>query len=36
LLASESEKDFVEAINRVYHNHVYPSHLFLPVIERDR
>jgi hypothetical protein len=26
----------VQAINRVYHNHVYPSRLILPVIERDR
>jgi len=35
-IASESEKDFVLAINHVYHNHDYPSHLLLPVIERDR
>lgn len=30
------EKDFEQAINRVYHGQVYPSHLVLPVIERDR
>jgi uncharacterized protein len=35
-IASESEKDFVQAINRVYHSQNYPSHLVLPVIERDR
>ncbi len=35
-IASEQEKDFVQAINHVYHSHVYPSHLVLPVIERDR
>jgi len=35
-IASEQERDFVQAINRVYHSQVYPSHLVLPVIERDR
>lgn len=35
-IASEQEKDFVQAINRVYHSQVYPSQLVLPVIERDR
>ncbi|HEX9133411.1 MAG TPA: CocE/NonD family hydrolase, partial [Ktedonobacteraceae bacterium] len=35
-IASEREKDFVLAINHVYHSHDYPSHLVLPVIERDR
>ena len=34
-IASEQEKDFVQAINRVYHSQVNPSHLVLPVIERD-
>ena len=34
--AFESEKDFVQAINHVYHSQVYPSHLVLPVIERDK
>src|SRR6267154_2790196 len=33
-IASEQEKDFVQAINRVYHSQVNPSHLILPVIER--
>ena len=35
-IASERENDFEQAINRVYHSQVYPSHLLLPVIERDR
>ena len=35
-IASEQEKDFVQAINCVYHSQVNPSHLVLPVIERDR
>jgi len=35
-IASEQEKDFVQAINHVYHSQIYPSHLILPVIERDR
>jgi len=35
-IAFEREKDFVQAINRVYHSQVYPSHLLLPVIERYR
>jgi putative CocE/NonD family hydrolase len=35
-IASEQEKDFVQAVNRVFHSQVYPSHLVLPVIERDR
>ena len=36
MIASESEKDFVHAINRVYYSQVYPSHLVLPVIERHQ
>ncbi len=35
-IASESEKDFVQAINHVYHTQDYASRLVLPVIERDR
>ena len=35
MIASLQEKDFVQAINRVYHSQVNPSHLVLPVIERD-
>jgi len=34
--ATESEKDFVQAVNRVYHDATHPSHLILPIIERDR
>jgi putative CocE/NonD family hydrolase len=34
-IATESEKDFVQAVNRVYHDSTYPSHLVLPIIERD-
>ena len=34
-IATESEKDFVQAVNRVYHNAAHPSHLILPIIERD-
>src|SRR3989442_615305 len=28
-IASEQEKDFVQAINRVYHSQISPSHLIL-------
>ncbi|HTK09195.1 MAG TPA: CocE/NonD family hydrolase [Ktedonobacteraceae bacterium] len=34
-IANETEKDFVEAINRVYHDAAHPSRLMLPIIERD-
>ncbi len=34
-IATESEKDFVQAVNRIYHDSMYPSHLVLPIIERD-
>ena len=30
----ETQKDFVQAINRVYHDSTHPSHLILPIIER--
>lgn len=33
-IAIETEKDFAQAINRVYHDKAHPSHLILPVIER--
>lgn len=33
-IASEGEQDLIEAINRVYHDAVHPSHLILPIIER--
>jgi putative CocE/NonD family hydrolase len=35
-IANERTEDFVPAINRVYHNEEYPSHLILPIIERER
>src|SRR5205814_9487326 len=34
-IASEREKDFVQAVNRVYHDSAHPSHLILPIIERE-
>ena len=34
-IATETEKDFVQALNRIYHDSAYPSHLILPIIERD-
>jgi putative CocE/NonD family hydrolase len=34
-IATESEKDFVQAVNRVYHDSAHPSHLILPIIERE-
>jgi len=33
-VASETEKDFVQAVNRVYHDATHTSHLILPIIER--
>ena len=36
IVATEDAAHFVPAINRVYHNELYPSHLILPVIERER
>jgi hypothetical protein len=35
VIETESEQDFVTAINRVYHDAARPSHLLLPIIERD-
>jgi uncharacterized protein len=34
-IAMESASDFVQAVNRVYHDRTHPSHLLLPLIERD-
>ena len=34
-IQTETEKDFVQAVNRVYHDSAHPSHLVLPIIERD-
>jgi uncharacterized protein len=33
-IATETEKDFVQAINHVYHDSAHPSSLILPLIER--
>lgn len=33
-IAEEGEADFVQAVNRVFHDSAHPSHLVLPVIER--
>jgi predicted acyl esterase len=34
-IETETEKDFVQALNRIYHDVAHPSHLILPIIERD-
>jgi uncharacterized protein len=34
-IATERAEDFVPALNRIYHNEAYPSHLLLPIIERE-
>jgi putative CocE/NonD family hydrolase len=34
-IATELAGDFVPAINRIHHNEVYPSHVILPIIERE-
>jgi putative CocE/NonD family hydrolase len=34
-IETETEKDFVQAVNRVYHDSAHPSYLVLPVIERN-
>jgi len=34
-IETETERDFVQAVNRVYHDSAHPSHLILPIIERD-
>ena len=36
VIEAETEHDFVQAVNRVYHDAAHPSHLLLPIIERDR
>ena len=33
-IETETESDFVQAVNRVYHNTTHMSHLLLPIIER--
>jgi putative CocE/NonD family hydrolase len=34
-IATERAEDFMPAINRIHHNTEYPSHLLLPIIERE-
>ena len=34
-IETETEKDFVQAVNRIYHDVAHPSRLILPIIERD-
>jgi putative CocE/NonD family hydrolase len=34
-IAQETEADLVVAANRVFHDHARPSHLILPIIDRD-
>jgi len=34
-IEKETERDFVQAVNRVYHDSAHPSYLILPIIERD-
>ncbi|MFL5663761.1 MAG: CocE/NonD family hydrolase [Ktedonobacteraceae bacterium] len=34
-IETETEKDFVQTVNRIYHDAAHPSHLILPIIERD-
>lgn len=35
IIETETEKDFVQAVNRIYHDSAHPSYLILPIIERD-
>jgi putative CocE/NonD family hydrolase len=35
VIAQEGEADFSQAHNMVYHDAAHPSHLVLPIIERD-
>ncbi len=34
-IETETEQHFVQALNRIYHDATHPSHLLLPIIERD-
>ncbi len=34
-IEKETEKDFVQAVNRISHDAAHPSHLILPIIERE-
>jgi putative CocE/NonD family hydrolase len=33
-IASETERDLVQAVNRIYHDPAHPSHVILPIIDR--
>ena len=33
-IETETEQDFVQDVNRVYHDAAHPSHMILPIIER--
>ena len=35
VIETETERDFVPAVNRIYHDGARPSHLILPITERD-
>jgi len=35
VIETETEKDCVQAVNRIYHDPAHPSYLILPIIERD-
>ena len=34
-IETETEKDFVQVVNRVYHDSAHPSYLVLPILERS-
>jgi putative CocE/NonD family hydrolase len=34
-IATEDSGDLVQAVNRMYHDRIHPSHLLLPIIERS-
>ena len=35
MIATEGEQDCMRSINRIYHDATHPSHLVLPIIERE-
>ena len=35
VIERQTEKDLVQAVNRIYHDAAHPSHLILPIIERN-
>jgi uncharacterized protein len=34
-IETETERDFVQAVNLVYHDSAHPTYLVLPIIERS-